>query len=106
MQDNDLRSQIQKAKELADRLKPRVAGNTENCQFITFDEVPQPKSQEVKENVRLDVTQYAKKVEIEGDKVKITVEIPMGEYNKNFRKYLNTGMDLSVSVRSHLDKGE
>lgn len=106
MQDNDLRSQIQKAKELADRLKPRVIGNTENYQFITFDEVPQPKSQEVKESARLDVTQYAKKIETEGDKVKITVEIPMEEYNKNFRKYLNTDVDLSVSVRSHVDKGE
>ena len=85
MQDNDLRSQIQKAKELADRL-------------ITFDEVPQPKSQEVKESIRLDVTQYVKEIETEGDKVKITVEIPMGEYNKNFHKYF--------SVRSHVDKGE
>lgn len=86
MQDNDLRSQIQKAKELAGRL-------------ITFDEVPQPKSQEVKESTRLDVTQYVKEIKPEGDKVKITVEIPMKEY-------LNTDMGLSVSVHSHVDKGE
>lgn len=98
MQDNDLRSQIQKAEELADRLKSRVIGNTENCQFITFGEVPQPKSQEVKEKARLDVTQYVKEVETEGDKVKVTVEIPMEEYNKNFASIF--------SVRSHVDKGE
>ncbi len=99
MQDNDLISQIQKAKELADRLEPGVIGNTKGYQFITFDEVPQPTSQEVKDNVRLDVTQYAKEIKTEGDKVKITVEIPMGEY-------LNTDMGLSVSVCSHVDKGE
>ena len=98
MQDNDLRSQIQKAEELADRLKSRVMGNIENYQFITFDEVPQPKSQEVEEKAILDVTQYVKEIETEGDKVKITVEIPMGEYNKNFHKYF--------SVCSHVDKGE
>lgn len=93
MLDNSLREQIYNAEKFADKL-------------ITFDEVPQPKLQEVKESTRLDVTKYTKEIEHEGDKVKIIVEIPMEEYNKNFCKYLSSGMDLSVSVRSHVDKGE
>lgn len=56
-------------------------------------------------NVRIDMTRFVKDITTkDNNKIVIQVEIPLDEYDRNFRKYMVNASDLSLSILAHREE--